>query len=116
MKKTIIELQAETKADIAVVHHVDSALPMIMAVVHSTEPGDTCYHPDGSLLIVKGVLRIDGERPVYNMLYPVLEDALEDKPVSEEPQLQEELFNDSESDDSIVNQGSEDTTSLEEEE
>ena len=103
MKKTVLELQAATRQDIAILHHVDSALPMIAAVVHSTEAGDTRYHADGSLMIVKSVLRVDGERPVYNMLYPIAEIAIDSIPISDELELQEDEYND----DPIVNEDSE---------
>jgi hypothetical protein len=119
MKKTVLELQAESGKDIAIFHHVDSALPMIGAVVHSTEAGDTIYHADGSMLIVKSVLRLDGERPVYNMLYPVADLAVDSLPVSEtriclalneESELQEDKY----FDDSIVNDSSEDPDFIDE--
>ena len=103
MKKTVLELQAASAQDIAIFHHVDSALPMIAAVVHSTEAGDTRYHADGSLLIVKSILRVDGERPIYNMLYPIAEIALDSIPPCDELELQEDEYND----DSIVNEDSE---------
>ena len=110
MKKTVLELQAESHQDIAIFHHVDSALPMIAAVVHSTEAGDTRYHADGSLMIVKSVLRVDGERPVYNMLYPVAELSLDSIPNSDELKLQEDEY----IDDAIVNDISEDPDFIDE--
>lgn len=97
-KISIVDAKAQTESDIGIFYNVDAAIKIIAPAPDGAEVGQHYFDESGSVLILRGIARLDDPDPVYNMGYQFSQHVYRDQPAATPEEFyaeqQEEIFDD----------------------